>query len=148
MSDTPAHRAYASTEPDGEPPAPFRMGVLLQPIGTAVLDDEQTEIGEIQPASGRRSRPRDWVVASGEAALAAVGDAIANQIGVIADRVASALDTSPVGSAQPGHLGVESVEVSLGLTFAAGTGKAIEVLLTAGGEATARISVVLTRRPV
>ncbi|EFC82833.1 hypothetical protein FrEUN1fDRAFT_4029 [Parafrankia sp. EUN1f] len=124
--------------------AEFEVGVLLR---AAQEDSGLDESTSFQSASGEPDGPRrNRVAVLGEAVLNATADAIAAQIGAVAERLGTELARRPIGSPEPGQLGVQSVELTFGLTFTAGAGKVVEALLTAGGEATTQVSVVLARR--
>lgn len=86
---------------------------------------------------------RSAVVVKGEAAVRVATEAIAGEIGLAAERIAAAIEAQAVASPQPGKLGVESVEVSFGITLTAG----VQALFTAQAESSAQVSITLTRCP-
>ncbi|WP_250285323.1 MULTISPECIES: hypothetical protein [unclassified Frankia] len=93
----------------------------------------------------RRDR-RAAVVQRGEQAVRAAVRALSSQIGVVAGDVARGLDGQGLVEAAPGQLGVDAVEVSFGVTLTAGSGQAIEAVLSLEGEAAVQVTVSLTRR--
>lgn len=87
-------------------------------------------------------RPPAIVVKGGEAVRIAT-EAIAGQIGLAAERIAAAIEAQAVATPQPGKLGLESVDVSFGITLTAG----VQALFTAQGESSAQVTTTLARRP-
>jgi Trypsin-co-occurring domain 1 len=85
----------------------------------------------------------DDLVVMGDAAVKAATEAIANQIGITAQRIATSIDAQTLAKADPGKLGVDSVEVSFGVTLSGG----VQALFTAQAESSAQVTVALTRRP-
>ena len=117
------------------------------PAGSEDQDDEgggalpgYDEAAGLRPGVRRVS---GRVLIMGEEAVRAATEAIAGQIGLAAQRIATAVDTSAVTAPLPGELGVESVEVSFGITLTGG----IQALFTAKAESSAQVSITLTRRP-
>jgi hypothetical protein len=82
------------------------------------------------------------LVKGGDAARVAT-EAIAAQIGLAAQRIAAAIEAQAVAAPQPGKLGLESVEVSFGITLTGG----VQALFTAQAESSAHVNIILTRRP-
>lgn len=70
-------------------------------------------------------------------------DAIAEQIGLAAERIAAAIEARVTTAPEPGKLGLESVEVSFGITLSAG----VQALFTAQAQSSAQVSITLVRRP-
>jgi hypothetical protein len=87
-------------------------------------------------------RPPALVVMGAEVVKAAT-DAIAEQIGLAAERIAAAIEARTLSVSEPGKLGLESVEVSFGVTLGAG----VQALFTAQAESSAQVSITLVRRP-
>jgi hypothetical protein len=83
------------------------------------------------------------VVVKGGEAVRIATEAIAGQIGLAAVRIAAAIEAQAVASPQPGELGLESVEVSFGITLTAG----VQALFTAEAESSAHVNITLTRQP-
>jgi hypothetical protein len=84
------------------------------------------------------------VVVKGDAAVKAATEAIASQIGVTAQRIATSIDAQTLAEVDAGKLGVDSVEVSFGVTLSGG----VQALFTAQAESSAQVTVALTRRPL
>ena len=85
----------------------------------------------------------DRVVEKGGEAVRAATEAVAGQIGLAAQRIATAIEAQAIAAPGPGKLGLESVEVSFGITLAAG----VQALFTAQAESSAQVNIVLARRP-
>jgi hypothetical protein len=98
-------------------------------------------------AGWRIPRPRagdlSASVVKGNQAVQAATEAIAVQVALAADRIAGAIQARCGIEPMPGELGLESVEVSFGITLAAG----IQALFTAQAESSAQVTIGLTRRP-
>jgi hypothetical protein len=130
---------------------PFEVGVALvvAPEDTAgPSDGGSQDDGELPgydeaswPGTGRRAAVR--VVEKGEEAVRAVTDAIAGQIGLVAQRIATAIEAQSIASPGPGELGLESVDVSFGITVSTG----VQALFTAQAESSAQVTITLARRP-
>jgi len=73
--------------------------------------------------------------------------AVTGQISLIAAEVSRQLEGAGLVEPAPGQLGVDTVEVTFGVTLTAGSGKAIEAVLAVEGEAAVQVTVSLTRRP-
>jgi|SRR3954452_1841104 hypothetical protein len=123
-------------------------------ISESELDDGGSD-GEsglgpgFEDASGVRERlshgARTVVVAGEQTVLAAtkaIGTEIARTADVIADQITNALDarvTQPV----PGALGLDSVEVTFGITLSAG----VQTVFSTKGESSTVVKIVLKRSP-
>lgn len=83
------------------------------------------------------------MLAKGDAAVKLATESVARQIGVAATRIAAAIEAQGAPSGPSGTLSLESVEVSFGVTVAAG----VEALFTAREESSVLVTVVLSRRP-
>jgi len=90
-------------------------------------------------SQGRRAR--DYLLEKGDDAVRVATESIARQIGVAAQRLATALDAQASAPAAPGALSLESVEISFGVTLSAG----VEALFTAMAESSAQVTIVLRR---
>lgn len=93
------------------------------------------------PGRHAADRPPALVVKGGQAVKVAT-EAIAGQIGLAAERIAAAIETQALAAPEPGKLGLESVEVSFGITLTAG----VQALFTAQAESSAQVSITLARR--
>lgn len=83
------------------------------------------------------------VVVTGGEAVRVATEAIAGQIGLAAQRIATAIEAKGLAAPGPGQLSLESVEVSFGITLTAG----VQALFTAQAESSAQVNITLTRRP-
>lgn len=70
-------------------------------------------------------------------------DALARQISRAARRIGEAVASDVAHGPEPGGLGVESVQVSFGITLTGG----VQAMFTAQTESSAQVSITLTRRP-
>ncbi|WP_239339529.1 CU044_2847 family protein [Frankia sp. CiP3] len=100
----------------------------------------------LEDASGAHRR-RGPVVRRGEEAVRAAVAAVTGQISLVAAEVSRQLDGAGLVEPAPGQLSVDSVEVKFGVTLTAGSGKAIEAVLSVEGEAAVEVTVALARRP-
>jgi len=107
--------------------------------------DEDVTPGFDQTA-GFWSQPRlarNFLLEKGDEAVRTATESIARQIGLAAQRMAGAIDAQVSTAALSGSLSLESVEVSFGVTLAAG----VQALFTATSESSAQVTIVLSRRP-
>ena len=138
----------------GSPLGTFEVGVAIVAAdeGAAGPGDRDDQRGGALPGydeaaglklPGRHAADRSpvLVVKGGEAVRVAT-EAIAGQIGLAAERIAAAIEAQAVATRQPGELGLESVEVSFGITLTAG----VQALFTAQAESSAQVSITLARR--
>ena len=115
----------------------FEVAVAIQSV-----DSSRPRLPGYSEASEQRLRER--LVVKGDAAVKAATEAIANQIGITAQRIATSIDAETLAQADPGKFGVDSVEVSFGVTLTGG----VQALFTAQTESSAQVTVTLTRRPL
>jgi len=129
------------------PVASFEVGVAIQ---QAPLDRENHTAADGVPGYdeasgsgwGRRWADRGSVVVEkGEDAVRAATEAIAGQIGIAAQHIARAIERQAPEQPGPGMLGLESVEVSFGITLAAG----VQALFTSQATSSATVTITLTR---
>lgn len=129
---------------------PFQVGVAIQQL--PLEDDRQVSAPGVpgyDEASGRgdggrhRADRRSVIIEKGGEAVRVAAEAIASQIGLAAQHIAAAIErqapTPPVG----GALGLDSVEVSFGVTLAAG----VQALFTTQAESSAMVTITLSRSP-
>ena len=83
------------------------------------------------------------LIVKGEEAVRIATEAIAEQIGVAARRIATSIEAQVLTERELGELTLESVEVSFGITLAAG----MQALFTAKAESSAQVNITLARRP-
>ena len=72
---------------------------------------------------------------------------MSSQSSLVAAEMSRRLDSAGLVEPAAGQLGVETAEVSFGVTLPAGAGKAIEAVLTIQGGATVQVTVSLARWP-
>lgn len=98
-------------------------------------------------ASGRsdggrhRTDRRSVIIEKGEEAVRAAAEAVASQIGLAAAHIAAAIERQAPAPAVGGALGLESVDVSFGVTLAAG----VQALFTTQAESSATVTITLSR---
>lgn len=134
----------------------IRLGVLLEveaepedgwPVGETDLD----ETGHV-PAQGYRGTHRTKmtrrIAVTGEETLHAAATAVGREIASVLVGVAVGLERSALpraDTARTASLDIDDIELKFGVKATLGTGKAIEALLTAAGEATVEVTVRLSR---
>lgn len=132
------------------PVVTFDVGVAIvaaekNAVRLGDADDADTSLPGYAEAFGLKQaadRGADVVVKGGEAVRVAT-EAIAGQIGLAAQRIATAIEAKGLATPEPGHLGLESVMVSFGITLTAG----VQALFTAQAQSSAQVNITLTRRP-
>jgi hypothetical protein len=82
------------------------------------------------------------LIKKGQAAVQAATDAIGAQIGATALRITEAVVAQGIPSPAQGDLGLESLEISFGVTLSAG----LQTLFTAEAESSAQVTITLSRR--
>lgn len=132
--------------PDEGPAPDAQVGIELF-IGSAV-DEEPDEDEEYAPASGRHRAPRQgWraprVTQIGQDALNASARLVGQQVGMVVRETLAGMDRAELAEATAAGLRASSVELSFGVKLTAGVGKAIEAVVTAGGEASVQVVVTL-----
>jgi len=127
--------------------ASFEVGVAVQQVP---LDRDDQAASDRVPGYdeatgggwGRRWADRGSVVIEkGEDAVRAAAEAIAGQIGIAAEHIAMAIERQAPEQPRPGMLGLDSVEVSFGVTLAAG----VQALFTAQATSSATVTITLSR---
>jgi len=134
----------------------YDVGVAVLPLrdGTGGRDNDRrvTESGAdsipgFDDVIGRKGvRAADQlapVIVRGEAAVQAAAEAIASQIGGVAQRLAASIDIEMSKSSAPPTLRLESVAVSFGVTLISG----IQAMFTAQAESSAQVTITLSRQP-
>lgn len=142
-------------EPDGQPAGPgagarYEVGVALRDLAEEPSETVRQTVPGYDDALGERAswgrHTRDHRSVVGERGAAAVQvttEALAGQIAAAAQRIASSIERQPIASPTPGHLGLDSIEVSFGVTFTGG----MQWLFTAEAESSAQVTITLARRP-
>lgn len=111
-------------------------------VAVQLADDAQIDESWPQNATGRHGRRP---IARGERAVQAALEGLSTQISEIVGSITRQLDAADTATSGPNKLRAETVELTFGVTFQAGTGKVVEAILTAGGASSAQIKVVLGR---
>jgi hypothetical protein len=91
----------------------------------------------------RRAQPRPTLVEKGEDVVREATEALAEQIGTTARRIADAIGRQEQASppAGPGAFGLDSVEMAFGITLSGG----VQTLFTAQAESSVQVTITLTR---
>jgi Trypsin-co-occurring domain 1 len=140
------------TNEAGESLPVFEVGVAIVPGGDDLLAAGRPDPGRDRALSGYDEafgvktpgrRVGDRVLLTGADAFRTATEAIAGQIGLAAQQIASAIQ---VQAAAPEHgaLGLESVEVSFGITLSAG----VQAMFTAQAESSLQVTITLSRPSV
>lgn len=113
-------------------------------------DEEPTDDEEYTPASGRHRGPRrSWragrVTQLGQDALTASARLVGEQVGTVVRETLAGMDRAGLAATTAAGLRASSVQLSFGVKLTAGAGKAIEAIVTAGGEASVQVVVTLDR---
>jgi hypothetical protein len=141
-------------------PGPETAGLRAYEVGVAVAalsdtlivsprDQEERTPGGVpgyDEALGRgkaNAARMPALIEKGEGAVQTATEAIAGQIGLTAQRIARAIGDEVAPPSGPGELGLESVQVSFGVTLAAG----LQAIFTAQAESSVQVTLTLSRRP-
>lgn len=130
---------------------PFEVGVAIASAADADAGDSQRggALPGFDEAAGLKLPGRHGVdqspvlIVKGEEAVRIATEAIAEQIGVAARRIATSIEAQVLTERELGELTLESVEVSFGITLAAG----MQALFTAKAESSAQVNITLARHP-
>ncbi len=125
---------------EGSPPG-WRMGVEL----FVDADEEPGADEEYTPARGRSWRRTARVAQLGQDALNAAARLVGQQVGAVVREALTGMDRAELPEATAAGLPPASVQLSFGVKLTAGTGKVIEAMVTAGGEASVQVVVTLER---
>jgi hypothetical protein len=126
----------------------FDVGVAVVPlVDDAASGPRQggSAIPGYDETSGRGrlfSAQRQFLVERGEESVRAATEAVATQIGIAADRIAATIGDNFGSSPAARSMAVESIEVSFGVTLAAG----VQALFTAQAESSVQVTVTLRPR--
>lgn len=126
----------------------FEVAVAIVPIESAVANRDETSPG-IPGYDDSWGRSSDALAARGqvlihrgEDAVRLATEAIASQIGITAQRVASAIEReSWPPPSKNGSLALQSVEISFGVTLSAG----VQAWFTAQAESSAQVTITFAR---
>jgi hypothetical protein len=131
-----------------EEPAPrAHLGVELFVDGAV---DEEPDEEELALASGRdrvrwRGLRAPRVTQIGQDALTASARLVGEQVGMVVRETLAGMERAELAEATAAGLRTSSVQLSFGVKLTAGVGKAIEAIVTAGGEASVQVVVTLDR---
>ena len=129
----------------------FEVGVAILPgagnlPASGRLGDRRDQgLAGYDEALGLKSSGRnagDRLVLTGSEAVRAATEAMADQIGLAAQRIAEVLEVRAEAVPRPGALGLDSVEVSFGVTLSAG----VQAMFTAQAESSLQVTITLSRR--
>lgn len=126
----------------------YQVGVLLR--RDAVDDRPGSYDGYDEAVGGLRRRMAATggnLAELGEGAVRAVARAVGSQVGIVAEQVAASLEQRDIAQAGPGKLGLDTVELTFGVTLTAGVGSAVNAFVTAEGETSFQVTISLSRRP-
>lgn len=131
--------------PDGEPPPDERVGIEVFVDGD--VDEKPASDEDYAPARGgpwqgwRAAR----VTQIGQDALNASARLVGQQVGAVVRETLAGMDRAALADVTAAGLRPSSVQLSFGVKLTAGTGKVIEAVVTAGGEASVQVVVTLDR---
>jgi hypothetical protein len=139
------------TQPDGSARTPgYDVGIAWRDFPEEDLRAEDRTSPGYDEASGERAYwgrhtrdTRPVLRERGSAAVQVATEALAAEIAAAAQSLAASLEQQPIASPSPGRLGLESIDVSFGVTFTGG----VQWLFTAQAESSAQVTLTLARRP-
>jgi hypothetical protein len=103
------------------------------------------DVGEGWPHDAAGEKNKRGPTVRGQAVVHAALAGLSAQISDVVAAVGQQLDAVDDAAGGPDKLRAETVELTFGVTFRAGAGKIVEAVLTAGGESSAQIKLVLSR---
>jgi hypothetical protein len=125
------------TETVDQTAPPFEVAVAIRSS-----KDSRPSLPGLSEATERRLQDRtSELIVKGEAAVKAATEALAKQIGLTAQRIAEEIGAQTITPSPSGRLGIESVEVSFGVTLTGG----VQALFTAQAESSALVTVKFSR---
>jgi hypothetical protein len=125
----------------------YEVAVAVVPIEQNVKEGNQQTPGvpgfdeAWGRSSGDHAAGRSILIEKGETAVRTATEAIASQIGIAAQRIAESIENQSWPTAQPGSLGLQTVEITFGVTLSAG----IQTLFTAQADSSAQVTITLSR---
>jgi hypothetical protein len=130
----------------------FEVGVALMPAAgglrheRAENEDTAHAIEGFEETLGRARAPRPehkaLLIEKGEEAVQAATEAIARQISLAAQRIASVIEPGLTPQATSGSMHLESVQVSFGISLTAG----VQAMFTSQVESSAQVTIMLSRK--
>lgn len=142
---TPGHRASAAKEFDiGIAVVPLRESVPAprtesRPVADGGIPGYEEALGRGRPHVAERA---PFLIEKGEEAVRAATAAIATEIGRATQRIATAIGDQVALSSTAGPFDLESVNLSFGITLAAG----VQAMFTAQAESSVQVTITLSRR--
>ncbi len=133
---------------DEGPARADRVGIELLVDSDAIEEPDGDE--DYAPASGTdRSTWRRWraarVTRVGQDTLNSAARLVGQQVGTVVREALAGMDGADLAEATAAGLQASSVQLTFGVKLTAGVGKAIEAIVTAGGEASVQVVVTLNR---
>lgn len=130
----------------GEGPAPVdRLGIELFVGGDVAQDEEFASASRRYRVPGR-DRQVTRVNQFGQDMLTSSARLVGRQVGTVIRETLTGMDRAALGEATAAGLRASSVELSFGVKLTGGAGKALEAIVTAGGEASVQVIVTLDRQ--
>lgn len=127
----------------------YEVAVAVMPVDTvdSQRDTPPVRSGGRLPghddAIGRpQGQRRVVLLEQGEEAVRVATEALARQIAATAQRIAAVIEEQQVVSSEQETFGLESVQVSFGVTLTVG----VQALFTAQAESSAQVAITLSRR--
>ncbi len=130
--------------PGGGPAPADRVGVELFMVTGA--EEEPAEDDEYIPARGADQTSGRWrarVIRIGQDAVDSAARLVGQQVGAMVRETLAGMDQADLAGTTAAGLRASSVQLSFGVKLTAGAGKAIEAVMTAGGEASVQVVVIL-----
>ena len=131
-------------------PGGYEVAVTIMPIAGVNIGASKSPArssGGLPGHDDAIGRPwgqrRGELLERGEQAVGAATDALARQIATTARRIGKVIEEEQVVSSRPETFGLESVQVSFGVTLSTG----IQALFTAQAESSAQVTITLSQRP-
>lgn len=127
---------------------PYEVGVAIAHLdqGPAVTYDrrqDRTVAGIPGYENTGGAHRKATLVEKGEDTVNAATEAIARQIGQSAERIAKTISAQVDSASYPASMGLESVEISFGITLAAG----IQAIFTTQAESSVQVTIKLRGSP-
>jgi hypothetical protein len=129
----------------------YEVGVAIMPLATVLDDDHDSSattggvpgFDETLGRGGTKSGLRPALIQKGEEAVRSATEAMAEHIGMIAQQITVALEAQTDTQANPGVFGLDSVQVSFGITLSAG----LQTIFTTQVGSSAQVAITLSRQP-
>lgn len=124
--------------------SPYEVGVAITSLGQReTLTQQERASGSVPGYEDLRGTSRRGVIVEkGEEVVSAATEALATQIAISAERIARVISARIPSTSRPGDVALESVEVSFGITLAAG----LQTIFTTQAESSAQVTITLRRQ--